>query len=340
MGIIAPTYITVNPSFTDPGIILPYTQSSGAFDLLPRGKPDVKLSDGDLVVYMKKMDVRTRTAASQATYNMLPSCDVVMSYISTPTYMFRNRAEYDHHDIAAAGRWGVALAEAQRLAMRQGHFQLLRTALLYGMNPANGEGVLNTPGATAINLPPDSNNKTTVVTYDNGQMAFFLVSQMQAIKTLTNQMGEGRDFTICGPQRVLGQWAYQDIVQLTQFQRVGAGSENTKGLVDHIMTGNEDTITWAYDDTLIGKGAGGNDAIIIIMTDLGQQHTNAIDTNEFAKLMPSDSDTAKMYMDRAAPTEIPVPLAGGALDIVAELRSSSGWVTRPEAVTVVSMQFS
>jgi hypothetical protein len=30
-----------------------------------------------------------------------------------------------------------------------GHFQLTRSALLYGMNPANGEGLLN----TAINDP-------------------------------------------------------------------------------------------------------------------------------------------------------------------------------------------
>jgi hypothetical protein len=50
--------------------------------------------------------------------------------------------------LAAAGGWNVALPEAQRLGMRQGIFQQLRNCLLYGMNPAGGEGLLNTAGAT------------------------------------------------------------------------------------------------------------------------------------------------------------------------------------------------
>ena len=48
--------------------------------------------------------------------------------ISTPTYLFRCRGIYDHHDTAAAGNWNVALPEAQRLGMRQGIFQQLRSS--------------------------------------------------------------------------------------------------------------------------------------------------------------------------------------------------------------------
>src|SRR5579859_3724399 len=201
---IAPAFITVNPSYTMPEILLPYSQASGAFDLLPTGEPLVRLSDGDLVAYIRRADIRTKMAAGQSAYNSLPSVSIAMSQISTATYLMRVRAEYDHHDTAAMGRWGVSIVEAQRLGMRQGHFQLSRSALLYGFNPANGEGLINTNGATAINLPPDSNGNDTVVTYDNGQMAFFLISQISAIKTRTNQLGIGRKFTILGPQRVLG----------------------------------------------------------------------------------------------------------------------------------------
>jgi hypothetical protein len=35
-------------------------------------------------------------------YNQLPSCDIELAQISTPTYLCRVRAEYDHHDTAAA----------------------------------------------------------------------------------------------------------------------------------------------------------------------------------------------------------------------------------------------
>src|SRR5262245_14640274 len=140
MANVAPSYVTVNPSYTMPELLLPYSQASGAFELLPGGEPMVRLSDGDLYAYINRIDVRTKMAGGQAAYNSLPSCSVAISQISTPSYLLRVRAEYDHHDTAAMARRGVSIVEAQRLGMRQGHFQLLRTMLLYGMNPANGEG--------------------------------------------------------------------------------------------------------------------------------------------------------------------------------------------------------
>jgi hypothetical protein len=223
--------------------------------------------------------------------------------------------------------------------MRQAAFQLMRNALLYGFNPANGEGLINASGATAITLPADSAGNTTVVTYDNGQMAFFIISQISAIKTRTNQLGIGRKFVVVGPQRTLGAMEYQNIVQLTSYQRVGAGSTSTAGVVKDVLEMNDDDIVWAYDDTLIGKGAGGNDAVLIVMPEVEQPKGARINTNEFAKLTPSLDACTLMLADMAAPREIPVPLAGGAIDVLAEQRCTSGWAVRPEAVTIVTMQY-
>lgn len=339
MGVQAPAYVTVNPSYTFPEILLPYSQASGAFDLLATGGPLVRLGDGDQYAYIKRIDLRTKVSGGQSGYNELPSVSAALSQISTPTYLLRVRAEYDHHDTAAAGRYGVSGPEIHRLGMRQGHFQLARSALLYGMNPANGEGLINTNGATAINLPPDSNGNTTVVTYDNGQMAFFLAAQIQGIKQRTNNLGIGRDFTIVGPQRVLGAMEYQNIVQLVQYQRPGAGSSSTAGVVKEILMSNGDRLKWCYDDTLIGKGAGGNDAIIITMPEVQKPAGSQVNTNEFAKLSPGLEACTLMLADMAAPREIPVPLAGGAIDVLSEWRITSGWGVRPEAVTVVSAQY-
>lgn len=337
---IAPAFINVSPSYTVPELLLPYSQASGAFDLLPTGEPMVRLADGDLVAYINRIDIRTKVAAGQSAYNALPSVGIALSQLQTATYLMRVRAEYDHHDTAAMGRRGISIVEAQRLGMRQGHFQLARTALLYGFNPANGEGLLNTNGATAINLPPDSNGDTTVVTYDNGQMAFFLISQISALKTATNQLGIGRKFTILGPQRVLGQFEYQNIVQLTQFQRVGAGTTSTAGVVKEVLEMNDDQITWAYDDTLIGKGAGSTDAVIIVMPEVEKPEGSNFNTNEFAKLAPGLDACTMQLCDMAAPREIPTPLPGGAIDVLSELRITSGWGIRPEAVRIISMQYS
>jgi hypothetical protein len=334
---IAPAYVTISPNYTMPELILPYSQASGAFALLPTGGPLVRLSDGDLQVYIRRIDVRTKVAAGQSAYNELPSVGVAFSQIKTPTYLQRVRAEYDHHDTAAVGRWGASIVEVQRLGMRMAHFQLGRVALLDGFNPANGEGLLNANGATSVPLPPDSNNHDTVVTYDNGEMAFFLMGQVAAIKSRTNQLGIGRKFTILGPQETLSLFEY-NVIQLTQMQRVGAGTTSTAGTVKSVLMDNGDELMWCYDDTLIGKGANGTNAVLIVMPEVEKPQGSAWNTNEFAKLAPGLDACTLQLCDMAAPKEIPTPLPGGAIDVLSELRLTSGWGVRPESITIVSMQ--
>jgi hypothetical protein len=327
----------VSPHYMVPEKLLQYNQASGAFEALAGANPQVRLGEGDLYVYIDAFDIRTIMAAGQSEYNALPSVTVTAKQISTPTYLQRVRAEYDHHDTAAMSQWGVSIVEAQRLGMRQGHFQLMRSALLYGFNGANGEGLLNTSGATTVSLPADSNGNNTVVTYDNGQMAFFLLSQVSAMKTRTMQLGIGHRIVILGPQRVLGAFEYQDIVQLTQFQRAGAGSLSTAGVVKAVGEMNEDEILWCYDDTLIGKGANGSDAVLVVMPEVQKPVGGRINTNVFAELSPGLSACTMQFCDMAAPREIPTPLAGGAIDVLSELRVTSGWGIRPEALTILSM---
>ena len=339
MSLNASAYVQVHPSFMEPELILPYSQASGAFDTLSGGEPRVRLSEGDLYVYMRRLDMRTKMAAGAAAANQLPGVSISASQISAPTYLQRVRAEYDHHDTAAAGRQGFALPEAYRLAMWQGHFTLARSALLYGFQPANGEGLINANGATAVNLPADQFGQDTVLTYDNGQMAFFLLQQVGNIKTRTNQLGIGRKFTILGPQRVLASFEYPGIVQLTQFQRVGAGTATTANVVKETLMDNGDQITWAYDDTLIGQGSGGTDAVLIVMPEVEKPSVDKLNTNIFATLGPGNPTCTTMYADMAAPREIISPLAGGATDVLTEWRITAGWAVRPEAITIVSMTY-
>lgn len=338
MGVVSPSYVNIHPSYTLPEAIMPYSQLSGAFETLPDGKILTRLGEGDLAVYVNRVDVRTKVNANQTAVNQLPSCEVVLSQISTPTYLLQVRAEYDHHDTAAMGRRGYSIVEAQRLAMRQGHFQLARSALLQGFNPVNGEGLLNGQGVTSINLPSDSFGNDTVVTYDNGQMAFFLLQQIGNIKTRTNNLGIGRKFVILLPQRIGQQFEY-NVVQLTQYQRQGAGTNSTAGTTKDIAEMNGDEILWAYDDTLIGQGAGGTDAVLIVMPEVANPQGAMLNTNEFANLKPGLAATTLQLCDMPAPREIPTPIAGGAIDVLSEMRVTSGWNVRPEGTTVVSMQY-
>jgi Uncharacterized protein conserved in bacteria (DUF2184) len=339
MSIQAHSWVTLNPSFIEPEFLVQYSQASGFVDLNAEGQLRVRLAEDDLVVYMKALNLRTKMAASTAGSQELPSVDIQATMFSAPTYLLQVRNQYNHHDVAAGGRWGFAVPEAYRLGGRQANFQLCRDAALFGMNPQNGEGFLNAPGATAINLPADSNGNDTVVTYDNGQMAFFLAQQILNIKTRTYQLGMGRKFTILGPQRTLGLFEY-NVVQLVQFQRQGAGTTSTAGTVKEILMANGDSLVWAYDDTLIGAGNGGADAVIIAMPEVEKPvGDKMVSTNEFAKLLPGSRVCLTQYCDMAAPREIVSPLAGGATDFLQEWRISSGWAPRYQALTIVSMTY-
>lgn len=339
MANATPSFVMVNPSYVMPEILLQYQQASGAFDTLATGDPLVRLGEGDLAVYMKRLDVRTKVAAGQSAYNQLPSATVTANMISTPTYLLRTRAEYDHHDTAAFGRWGASIVDAQRLAMRQGIFQQMRNGLLYGFNPVNGEGLLNTNGATAVNLPADSNGNTTISTYDNGQLATFLLQQIGAAKTRTMQVGIPVRVTILTTQRILAAISYQGIVQLTQYQRIGGGVNTTAGTVANVAEWNDDEVMWVADDTLIGKGAGGTDVIVVTIPEVKKPASGRINTNEFAKLAPGFEGCNVQLCDMPAPREIPTPLPGGAIDVLSELRVTSGWAVRPEATTIISAGF-
>lgn len=335
----AHAYVTLNPSFQEPEFLIQYSQRSGFVDILADSQLRVRLGEDDLLVYMKQLNFRSKMAASQAGAQELPGVDIQATMIQAPTYLLQVRNQYNHHDVAAGARWGFAVPEAYRLGARQANFQLARDASLYGMNPQNGEGIVNAPNAIALNLPPDSYGNDTVVTYDNGQMAFFLASQVLNIKTGTFQLGGGRKFTILGPQRVLGLFAY-NIVQLVQFQRPGAGSTSTEGVVQEILMSNGDTLVWAYDDTLEGQGTNGTDLVIVIMPELDiPPGDGAPNTNVFASLMPANKVCATQYCDMAAPREIISPLAGGATDMLNEWRISSGWAPRGQAVRLISMQY-
>jgi hypothetical protein len=335
----AHAYQLLHPSYVEPEFLVQYSQASGFIDTLADGQLRVRLAEDDLLVYMKQLNVRTKMAASQAGAQELPGVDVMATMLSAPSYLLQVRNQYNHHDVAAGSRWGFAVPEAYRLGGRQANFQLARDANLFGMNPQNGEGLLNAPGATAINLPPDTNGNSTVVTYDNGQMAFFLAQQILNVKTRTYQLGKGKKFTILGPQRTLGLFEY-NVVQLVQFQRVGAGTASTAGTLKEIVMANGDSLTWGYDDTLIGAGANGTDAVLIAMPEVEKPDVGQpVNTNIFASIMPGSKVCLTQYCDMAAPREITSPLAGGATDFLQEWRISSGWAPRSTALTIVSMAY-
>lgn len=327
----------IHPNFIEPELIITTSQASGFMSVLGGEELRVKLGPVDKFVYLNRLDLRTAVASSQASYNALPSATLVTDYFQTATYRVMTRADYNEYDVAEAGEWNVALPAAQSLAMRQGIFTYIRSACLYGVNASNNEGLMNTPNSTSVNLPPDSWGNTNIQTYDAGELALFFLAQVQAALSRTYQMGTHQRLVILGPQEIIGFMQLVDVVQLTNYQRPGAGVATTAEMIKKVAEEFGYTIEYAYDDTLIGKGAtSADDAVLMVIPELIVPTMDGINTNVFNTLQPNLQAMTMQYADVAAPVEVATPIPGG-LDVTASMRISSGWCPRGQAITILSI---
>ena len=326
----------LHPHFMEREFIITQAQPSGFMDVLAGGGLRIKLGPVDKVIYVNRLDVRTQVMANQASANQLPGATITADFLQTGTYNIRTRQEYNEFDVAEAGEYNVALPAAYRLAMRQGTFQYLRNAALYGISVANGEGLLNTPGATTANLPPDSYGDANLRTYDAGQLAIWFQGQILAALSRMYLLGTPTRIVILSPQRITGQMQLQNIIQTTSFQRPGAGTATTAQAITTISREFGYEIEWAYDDTLIGQGAAGADALLLVVPELNVATMPGINTNEFATLSPNLQANTLQYADVPAPVEVTTPIVEG-IDVTSTMRASSGWCPRSQAITILSI---
>ena len=333
-----PAQEKVSPNYTEPGLIRTYAQPSGAFEAcLPGGALAVRIGDDDLFVYVNSYDIRTNAQAAQSAGNFLPSMSLRASFDKTATYLLRNRCVYNHHDVSAAAHYALGLPEELETTQRQGIFMMERDMLLYGMNPDNNEGLLNASGATAVTLPPDSYGNSTLATYDPNQLAIFFLNQIVALQAGMWQGGQRLKVHLLGPQRILLAMAESGVVQLTSFQRDGAGSQTVSGMIQTIAERNSMGFEWFYDDTLIGKGAGGTDMVIMTAPEIEPPKIEGLDIAPFNEGKPSLNAINTMYTAFAAPIKIPTPIPDGGITVVLETRSTSGWNWRPQGLYLISI---
>ncbi|MBW8066844.1 MAG: DUF2184 domain-containing protein [Ferrovum sp.] len=336
-----PARARILPHFSEPDLIIQYSQASGAFEALEGGKTRVRLSPGDLYVYVNGIKVRTQQVSGQSAANLLPSASIIAEQYSTATYMIQSRAIYDRHDMAAAGNYALSLPTAQDYALEQGIYQQMRSGLLYGFNAANGEGLLNTPGAIAVNLPPDSSGVTTFSGYDNGEMALFLLQQMTNLQIGMYQSGFNLTdrIVIVAPQRIFLTLANQAIIDVVSYQRPGAGTSTVGQAIAEVAGSQGNRVEWFFDDTLIGKGSGGGDMVIMTIPELVTPKGTPYNTNQFGEINPQLKAINLMYSDLPAPIKIPTPVEDGALSILQEIRVTAGWCVRPQGLYLISMPF-
>ena len=137
----------------------------------------------------------------------------------------------------------------------------------------NGAGLLDLPETTSVNLPPDSENNTSLITYNNAQLALFLLKQIIDLKTKNNKLGSTTCFIILGPERVLAHFEYMNIVNATSYKKITADILSS------------DSIIWGYDDAFIEKGSNGSDAVVLAITETSHIIGELPITTEFGKVL-------------------------------------------------------
>lgn len=332
---------TVNPSMMLPEIIMQYSMATGAFDILAGGAPAIRLSANDLVVYQRHLRFTSQVHVGQSLPGQLPSASIVPSYDQMMTYRMSSRSQYSYLDTEAASNSGYSLSNALQLANRQGHAQQLRNMLLYGIKASNNEGVTNSPNAVTLNLGSDSLGNDNYSAWDAGELAKFFLGLISEQKTRMMLLGQTLTTVILCPQRFMKALEWTGIVELTTYQRPGAGTVTVGELVKKIAEGAaSDEIIFCQDDTLIGKGAGGTDLIVVTNPELViPEARQDINTNIFATLVPNQQAVNVMFCDVAAPTEIPSPMPDGGVTTLYTMRSTPGWNFRPEGLTLLSAKY-
>ena len=289
---------------------------------------------------MNRMGIKTKSAISQDSQNDILDSDIMLSQIQCPIYLVQNRAIYNRHEIAATSSYNLSLPELIRCTQFQSNFNQMRDALLYGIQPEYGEGIINSPGIAQTVIPADQNGNIGLTEQDAGHVVTFLLETIAEITARTNQSGKTNIFTILGPQRCLKKLETSRIVQLTSYQRPGGGTRTVKGKAKDILEENGDKIFWTYDDTLMNKGTNGADIIIVSMPELNLSNilNNRINTNYFAENgnIESIKDCSAMYTDTVAPQIFTTNLAGTTTHSQAEMKITPGWVLRPEAFTIIN----
>lgn len=224
MSAFTPATTIVSPSMVLPEMIVQQSMASGAFEVLAGGAPAVKISSSDLMVYQKYLRMTSQAQVSQSLPGQLPSSSISGGYDGMMTYRISSRSQYSYLDTDAADRWGYSLIEGLRLANRQGHAQMLRNMLLYGVNAANNEGITNSPNAVTLNLGNDSKGNDSYTTWDSGEMAKFMLGLIADQKTRMLLLGQPLTTVILSPQRFMKALEWTGIVELTSYQRPGGGT--------------------------------------------------------------------------------------------------------------------
>lgn len=226
--------VRLNPHIAIPGLIVPNVQEVPFSRYIGH-----RTNLGNLAVeqaYITMINnINSETAVGQQWGNDLNKQSYTMGQISAPYYRIESYVEYNVDEQAKfeALSNGIALPDFLENLAKQAINQRRHQALLFGFDTETGlyQGIL--ANATQKTLPPDSNNKSTLLEYDVAQLNSFLGSLARTVMDTT--YGMAKPTVIASSSRVIN-YIRSAIIPLTESQKDGAGIDSVGGVLGRVMS--------------------------------------------------------------------------------------------------------
>ena len=327
---------TIQPNIIDPGFVDSYMTSTWV-DALPDSTFKQNLSETTQQVLKFALGVTTNGQMGQGNAYNVPSLSYTSELMSTPVYTFNVQYSINRDAAAMAANYGADEAALQQWLAEKALFIQTMGAVIDGVNPAIGEGLLNTTDRTSeVLLASDLTGETDLDLQDKGEVRDAVFRHLNNLLQRSGmQTAKGFAIGAIGAQNIWGELNGSPI-QLTSAQRAGAGTMTVWQAIEEWAERYQAKIFTGMSDKLLGKGINGTDAFVLFLHGIKRSSMNQFDVNKTAPV-PIENNVMSIYT--MPPIEEPIQQHGG-LHIHVKARMTGLWAYRGKAITVLSYSLS
>lgn len=333
----------IQPSYQVAGYKVNQTQHSDFAVLFGQNAANIHedLPVDAKAVYMNVVELRTnaKLISTGGDSNRIPSGDIAVNMIQTPTISIRTNQEYNRYTIQAYQARQIDYLSLAQSVARQSINQVYATLALTGSGGAY-EGVLNAAGKitqTAL-LTTDSGGQTLLELQNPLELKNQLVSYINYQLSSLNLVGAAVHFGILTSQRVL------QTLQTKVIPLLSGGSGMSWSIIKTIEElYPQCTFAWGKDDFRFkGKGASGTkyDRMVISIATMPDNNSGLgnISTNFAAdNLGQKIGENVIMRTSNVVPFEIPTVIENNGIRTLYEVgATTSGWTLQSNTVQVIA----
>lgn len=326
----------VAPSVVLPGILAPQTQSVD-FDKYIGSKTNLA-GKADEALYITAIEnINSETSVGQQWNENLTNQGYSLGQIQVPFYRINAYFEYDENERAKfeALSNGVSLPAFLENLAKQGINQRRHQAILYGFDNSLEQGLL--ANATLVNVPADSNNKSTLLEYSIPELQIFLSALVR--QAMDNSFNLIKPVIFASSVRVINYLKTAIVPVGTYIENGGVAS--IAQVYDRVVSEwlGCPKVEFVADDLLYSKD--GQDSIVIIapgMQDDGAAQSDDVNQNLVGMFNSITYNT--MYDASEGLVRMQNPDNFGKMSALLSYKMTPGVSLRSEAVIEAKIKYS